>query len=566
MDDLTHLERKLKRESAARKEAERLLEDKSLELYQLNQQLQLAMNQLEKRSKQHLRKLEFEEHIDEVQISFGRSFLEKKLDEVQLHNLVRRIAYNPVVLDVLLHINIDVFDSLSVSEYGNLELQGCENLQCKMSCWHNDRLFMPIMFDGKQVAGFVFIVDTTEVDRDTFLNKLTMIGELIRVALLRSLMWQQEIQLRIRAEESEKATKEFVAMINHELRTPLNGVLGSVDLLKSTRLSSEQSQYLNHLVQGGELLKAIINDLLDVSKMNAGMMEIIPKHFRWQHLEESINGIFAAKSTETNVTFNIVASRIPPILFGDLDRLKQVLVNLIGNSFKFTSEGEVNVTAHWQTDILSFTVSDTGMGIPEENLESLFDPFVQVDRSSRRNHEGTGLGLAICKNLANLMSGDIECASEVGKGTTFNVKVLVPKGDPKLCADGLMQGERSEIDWSGLKVLVVDDVSLNQIIVKEMLGKIGIQPDLCWNGIEAVEAVNTGTYDLVFMDCRMPEMDGFEATETLRSQGHSLPIIALTAGTTLEERERCIIAGMDDILVKPYTADEIKQIVVEWVT
>lgn len=242
MNELVHLERKLKRESAARKAAEKLLEDKSLELYQLNQQLQLAMSQLEKRSAQHLRKLEFEEYIDKVLISFGRSFLEKKLNEVQLHSLVRRIAYNPVVTDVLLHINVEVFDSLSLSEYGNLELQGCENQLCKMSCWNGERLFLPIMFEGKQAAGFVFVVDSSEVDQDTILNKLTLVGELIRVALIRSLVWQQEVELRLRAEESDKATKEFVAMINHELRTPLNGVLGSVDLLQRTALSEQQQQ------------------------------------------------------------------------------------------------------------------------------------------------------------------------------------------------------------------------------------------------------------------------------------------------------------------------------------
>lgn len=564
MDELSHLERKLKRESAARKVAEKLLEEKSLELYEANQQLHLAMSQLEKRTEQHVRKLEFEEHIDKVLISFGRHFLEKKLNEMQLHTLVRKIAYNPIVLDVLLHINVEVFDSLSTSEYGNLELTGCENKLCKFTCWNGDRLFLPIMFQGKQAAGFVFIVDTSEVDRETILSKLTMIGELIRVALIRSQMWQQEVMLRVRAEESEKATKEFVAMINHELRTPLNGVLGSVDLLKSTQLCQQQQQYLDNLMQGGELLRVIINDLLDVSKMNAGMMDIVPKHFRWSRLQDSICGIFADKSSDTKVKFSIHTDNIPEVLFGDLERITQILVNLIGNSFKFTNQGEVTLNASWHNDRLTFEVIDTGIGIKESSIEALFDPFIQVDRSSRRSHEGTGLGLAICKNLAELMQGEIKCQSEFGKGTTFRVHLLIPKGDESLCADGIMASDNSELDWHELKILVVDDAKLNQVIVKEMLGKIGVEPDTCWNGVEAVNAVNHNYYDLVFMDCRMPEMDGFQATQQLREQGYDIPIIALTAGSTLEEREKCIQSGMNDILIKPYTADEIKQTIIEW--
>ncbi|WP_375753997.1 response regulator [Vibrio sp. HN007] len=565
MTELNHLERKLKRESAARKEAEKLLENKSLELYQLNQQLQLAMEQLEKRSEQHIRKLEFEEHIDKVLISFGRSFLEKKLSEVQLHTLVRKIAYNPVVLDVLLHINVEVFDSLSTSGYGNLKLKGCENQYCKFSCWDGERLFLPIMYEGKQAAGFVFQVDTSEVDQETILNKLTMIGELIRVALIRSLMWQREIELRVRAEESERATKEFVAMINHELRTPLNGVLGSVDLIQRTSLSDEQQNYFSNLVHGGELLRVIINDLLDFSKMNAGMMEIIPKHFRWTNLEESIRGIFAPKASDTGVQFEVITENIPDVLYGDLDRVKQILVNLIGNAFKFTESGQVTLKARWSEDRLAFDVIDTGIGIPESAKSSLFDPFVQVDRSSKRTHEGSGLGLAICKNLTSLMNGKIECESELGIGTVFKVHLNIPQGVEALCADGAMESDTSDIEWSKLKILVVDDASLNQVIVKEMLGKIGVAPDTCWNGIEAIHAVNSSDYDLVFMDCRMPEMDGFQATRELREQGHEIPIVALTAATTLEEREKCIESGMSDILVKPYTADELKQTIVDWV-
>ncbi|WCE28496.1 ATP-binding protein [Vibrio sp. SCSIO 43137] len=564
MENISHLERKLKRETLARKAAEKLLEDKSLELYQINSQLQSAMKQLEKRSEQHLRKFEFEDHIDRVLISFGHSFLAKKLDEIQLHSFVRQITENPLVTDSLLYLNEETFPELPVYLYGNTKLQGCENSYCRFNCWEENRLFMPIMVERKQVAGFVFILDTSEVDRETISTKLALIGELIKVALSRSLLWQREVELRLRAEESEKATKEFVAMINHELRTPLNGVLGSVDLLQRTVMNDEQQEYLQNLSQGGELLRVLINDLLDFSKMNAGMMEIVPKHFMWQQLEQSINGIFAAKSEESGVEFLVETDGIPQVLLGDQERIKQILVNLIGNAFKFTREGSVTLDAAWRCGTLTFEVTDTGIGIARQAMESLYDPFIQADRSSSRTFEGTGLGLAICKNLADLMNGTIECESEPGKGTCFRLSLAVAEGDSAECAQGVLVSEQPHINWQSVRVLVVDDTSLNQLIVKQMLGKIGVEPDICSNGLEAITAVNSKNYHMVFMDCRMPEMDGYQATERLREQGINTPIIALTAASTLEERQMCIESGMDDILSKPYTADEIKQVMVEW--
>lgn len=354
-------------------------------------------------------------------------------------------------------------------------------------------------------------------------------------------------------------------MINHELRTPLNGVLGSAELLSRTQLEEEQRQYLSNLTQSGDLLRVIINDLLDFSKMNAGMMEIIHKVFAWEELEKAIMGVFAAKAAEKRIHFSIDKKLgIPEFLVGDLERITQILVNLVGNAIKFTHLGGVVLRVEWLNGTAYFEVEDTGIGIPIKAQPSLFDPFVQVDRSAKRSFEGSGLGLAICKNLVDLMQGQISFESEERKGTTFKVAIPLEEGQAQGTAEGgeLVTIERS--DLAGRSILVVDDIRMNQVIVTQMLKKLDITPDLKANGKEALEAVKSKDYELIFMDCRMPEMDGYEATMYLRERGFTHPIIALTAGTTIEERQKCIDSGMDDILTKPYTATDIEQIMCKW--
>lgn len=375
---------------------------------------------------------------------------------------------------------------------------------------------------------------------------------------------EREVELRKRAEASEKATKEFVAMINHELRTPLNGVLGSADLLSKTALGDEQQQYLSNLTHSGDLLRVIINDLLDFSKMNAGMMEIIDKVFAWKALEDALTGVFAAKAAEKRIHFSIDKKLgIPEFLVGDFERITQILVNLIGNAIKFTQLGGVVLRVEWNNGFAHFEIEDTGIGIPLEAQQALFDPFVQADRSTKRSFEGSGLGLAICKNLVDLMKGQISYVSEPRKGTTFQVVVPLKRGEAPANLAG-SEATGRQIELAGRNILVVDDIRMNQVIVTQMLKKLDITPDLKNNGLEALEAVKNKDYELIFMDCRMPEMDGYEATVHLREDGFNNPIIALTAGTTLEERKKCIESGMDDILTKPYTAADIEQVMCKW--
>lgn len=563
MTGSSSLERKLKREIESRKAAERLLEQKSFELYESTQQLSVALKKLELKSKKDLRKFEFEEKVDATLIKFGRTFLSSTFDEAMIASFIEQLTSNSIISAAYLHLDSTKLSSLRRHHFGHLQLRH-ENTIKTVPNWQGENLHLPIIIDKQTVGELIFSVQLDQIDQSFISKQMELVSDLVHGVIGRHLSLEREVELRKRAEESEKATKEFVAMINHELRTPLNGVLGSAELLSRTQLGEEQRHYLNNLTQSGDLLRVIINDLLDFSKMNAGMMEIIDKVFAWEELEKAIMGVFSAKAAEKRIHFSIDKKLgIPEFLIGDLERITQILVNLVGNAIKFTHLGGVVLRVEWINGIAHFEVEDTGIGIPIEAQPSLFDPFVQVDRSAKRSFEGSGLGLAICKNLVDLMQGEISFESEERKGTTFKVSIPLQEGQAQGAAEGeLATIERS--DLAGRSILVVDDIRMNQVIVTQMLKKLDITPDLKANGKEALEAVKNKDYELIFMDCRMPEMDGYEATMYLRERGFTHPIIALTAGTTIEERQKCIDSGMDDILTKPYTATDIEQIMCKW--
>ncbi|ELA6601753.1 response regulator [Vibrio alginolyticus] len=563
MTGSSSLERKLKREVASRKAAEQLLEQKSLELYESNQQLSVALKKLELKSKKDLSKFEFEEQIDATLIKFGRTFLSSTFDEAMIASFIEQLTSNSIISAAYLFLDATKLSSLRRHHFGHLQLRHNNEILTSPN-WQGENLHLPVIIDGETVGELIFSVLQDQIDQSFISKQMELVSDLVHGVIGRHLSLEREVELRKRAEESEKATKEFVAMINHELRTPLNGVLGSAELLSRTQLEEEQRQYLSNLTQSGDLLRVIINDLLDFSKMNAGMMEIIHKVFAWEELEKAIMGVFAAKAAEKRIHFSIDKKLgIPEFLVGDLERITQILVNLVGNAIKFTHLGGVVLRVEWLNGTAYFEVEDTGIGIPIKAQPSLFDPFVQVDRSAKRSFEGSGLGLAICKNLVDLMQGQISFESEERKGTTFKVAIPLEEGQAQGTAEGeLVTIERS--DLAGRSILVVDDIRMNQVIVTQMLKKLDITPDLKANGKEALEAVKSKDYELIFMDCRMPEMDGYEATMYLRERGFTHPIIALTAGTTIEERQKCIDSGMDDILTKPYTATDIEQIMCKW--
>lgn len=558
------IERKLKRQIAARKEAERLLEQKSLELFESNQQLELALRQLEKRSNANLRRIEFQEQIDNLLIDFGRAFLRSDLDDVMLSQLTSNVTNSYLINSSRLILPPKLIPQLKTHDYGDDSLEEPTE-QVQHPVWQGKFLNVPLEVESVIVGTLIVDVNLSEQNYEFIQSQLLLVTDLICSALTHQLAINRNIESRKRAEESERATRDFVAMINHELRTPLNGLLGSAELISDTELTGSQRELVNNLSQSGEFLRTIINDLLDYSKINAGMLELIPKKFALNDLRNTIGSIFTNRAIEKQLQFDVnVADGVPGHFYGDLERITQLFVNLIGNAIKFTDQGRVSVEVKWLNDQFIFSVEDTGVGIAKSAHKTLFEPFMQVDNSSSRNYEGTGLGLAICRKLVVLMSGNIGVTSVVGSGTKFTVSIPLQVVDSLTENDSVAKGFEPEIELSLLKVLVVDDIKMNQIIIQQMLRKYEIEPAIASNGIEGLELASNNEYDIVFMDCRMPVMDGFEATKKLRSLGYTLPIIALTAGTTKEERELCIESGMDDILSKPYTSNDLMTMLNKW--
>ncbi|MEZ8482989.1 ATP-binding protein [Vibrio splendidus] len=564
MDPASAIEKKLKRQIAARKAAEALLEQKSLELFEANQQLELALRQLEKRSNANIRRIEFQEQIDNLLIDFGRAFLRNDLDDVMLSQLTMNVTNSYLIEASRLILPPKLIPQLHTYDYGDEAVEVVEQY-IQEPHWQGNLLTVPLEVEKVIVGALIVKVRLLDQDYEFIQSQLLLVTDLICSALTHQLAINRNVESRKRAEESERATRDFVAMINHELRTPLNGLLGSAELISDTELSNSQREIVNNLSQSGEFLRTIINDLLDFSKINAGMLDLIPKKFALHDLRNTIESIFVNRAIEKQIEFNIsVASNVPSHFQGDLERITQLFVNLIGNAIKFTEEGHVNVDIEWDKNQFVFSVEDTGVGIAESAHKTLFEPFTQADNSSSRNYEGTGLGLAICRKLVALMNGVIGVTSVVGSGTTFTISIPLQVVDVPAESDSVARGFESEVELSLLKVLVVDDIKMNQIIIQQMLRKHEIEPATASNGVEAFELASDNEYDIVFMDCRMPVMDGFEATEKLRDKGYVKSIVALTAGTTLEERERCIQCGMDDILSKPYTANDLKEMLKKW--
>ena len=362
------------------------------------------------------------------------------------------------------------------------------------------------------------------------------------------------------AEAANTAKSAFLATMSHEIRTPLTGVLGMAQAMAADPLPETQRGRLTVIRQSGETLLAILNDILDLSKIEAGKLTLESAVFDLDELAEGAHAVFGAMAESRDLKFQLTIEPAARGWYqGDPTRIRQILYNLISNALKFTSDGGVRVTLAGAEQGLRLEVADTGVGIPPDALEGLFDKFTQADASTTRRYGGTGLGLAICRELAQMMGGSVAAASVVGQGSIFTVDLPLRRAAAPAQLRTETRPSEVELDSAGIKVLAAEDNAVNQLVLKTLLAQIGVTPVVVDNGLMAVEAWRREAWDLIFMDVQMPEMDGLAATAAIRHAERAggrrrTPIIALTANALTHQIAAYREAGMDGHVAKPIEA------------
>ncbi|MBW4361620.1 ATP-binding protein [Flavobacterium taihuense] len=412
----------------------------------------------------------------------------------------------------------------------------------------------------------------------------TYIDELKAVMVTKKLLETSNNKLVEEKERSEQlamARDEFLSSMSHEIRTPLNGILGFTDLLlKNRSLDAESKKQLDYIKISGDILLVIINDILDLAKIESGQIALYEKPFDLSNLTKLIYDTFSGKTQAKEIDFKILINKkVPAILNGDSIRVSQILFNLISNSVKFTQKkGKITVKIKLDKEEAGFyhikiTVKDSGIGIPQDKIDTIFDPFIQVSNDTARKYGGTGLGLTIIKKIINIMNGEIHVKSKLGVGTKFTVNLLFAKENAKsVPLKSIINKDKSAVSVNRggkIKVLLVEDNRINQILAQKVLSKFNFDCVTVDNGSLAVEAVIRENFDIILMDIMMPIMNGYEATAIIRNledkTKKSIPIVALTAVVTGSIIEACSSEGIDRYLSKPFESEELYNVIIELV-
>jgi len=370
-----------------------------------------------------------------------------------------------------------------------------------------------------------------------------------------------------------RARANFLASMSHEIRTPLNGVLGMLGLAVEAEQDESKRQRLEIALSAGESLLGILNDILDISKVEAGKLNLENIPFDLQGLIEECSTLHTHQARKKGI--ELIAEtepEFPEQFLGDPTRIRQILNNLLSNAVKFTDSGSVRITADYSAGVVTIKVSDTGIGMSKEGLRKIFSPFSQADTQTTRLYGGTGLGLTLCRQLVERMQGEIKVDSKEHQGTRFTVTLPLPvhshqgANNPHRLPVGSKISEGTEPVQDSLRILLVEDNEVNQMVACTLLKKMGHQVEIAENGIVAIEALEQGHFDLVLMDCQMPVMDGYETTRRIRKnpEWRNLPIIAVTANVMQGDRDDCFACGMNDYITKPYNRTQLSEAITRW--
>jgi signal transduction histidine kinase/HPt (histidine-containing phosphotransfer) domain-containing protein len=442
---------------------------------------------------------------------------------------------------------------------------------------YGDRVFdyytSPVSSEQNKFFGLIWCFRDISAKKQTELRQMQLMEDLRKA--------------KEEAEEAVRTKAAFLAMMSHEIRTPINGVIGMTQLLAGTDVNPEQAKYIRTIQVSGEMLLSVINDILDFSKIESGKLELENAPLDVRAVVRDIYDVQLAKAKEKKLKFEVsMNSHVPPFIIGDVTRIRQILLNLVSNALKFTDTGAVRIGVRLAGDEvpladrpfqLLFSVSDTGIGISDEQMQRLFQPFSQASASTSRKYGGTGLGLVICKKLVETMGGNIQAESKADQGSifSFTITTQIAREQPVYTLQDALDKGNEMVGRLGdrlpLKILIAEDNLINQELAMAMLIKMGYQPDVVDNGLAVLEALQVEHYDLLLLDVQMPEMDGLETADYLVNHWHELhtgyerpTIVAMTASAMQGDREMCLRAGMDDYISKPIMMDSLQRTIEKW--